>query len=920
VATAVPPFVRWLLRLVAGAEHRAALLSDLDEEAAARAASTGIAAARRWSTGQVLGSVRPLLARRLEVAWTRRRRTTMRWVGFGSDVQVAARRLREAPAFTLVAMLTVALGIGGNAAVFTLIDRVLLEPLPVQRPSELVRLGAGDNCCVNSGLQGSFSLFSYDLYAHLRDAAPSLAPVAAFQASPRPVTLARPGDRGPSAPLSSAFVSGNYFQLFELAPVAGRLLQPADDARGAPAVAVLSHRAWLRRFGARPDVVGAAVTLNGVAATIVGVAPKGFYGETLRPDPAEIWIPLSNEPALQPAARLREAKGLHWLYVMGRVRSDVARTPIEMTLTATLRHWLPANADLPPAERSDIGRQRVIVAPAAAGVAHVRDGVAPALRLLQLLALAVLLLACANLATLLLVRGTARRAEIGVRVALGGSRLRLAGQALLESVLLAGAGGVAGLGVAALGARGIVDLAFRGATDVPVNPWPSPFVVGVACAASLLTGIVFGTAPAIIGSRADPIDALRGASRTTGERGGRLRWTLVTAQIAVSLVLVACAGLLGRSLHRLEAQDFGFAVEGRYVASLASSLTTVDPVELPSLYTRMQEALEQIPGVTNAAFSLYAPMSGDNWSTEIVVERSTGIEQVNASWNRVSPRYFDATGTPLLRGRAFDERDRAGSPLVALVSQSFARRHFGDLDPIGRRIGQAVPEITIIGVVGDAKYRDGRLAPRDMFFLPFLQETAASRARAATMGIKLDRSHYPQAIELHTRGAVANLEMTVRRVLAEVDPRIPVRGVIAMDEQVARQFAMDRLVARLTMAFGGLALLLACLGLYGVTAYALTRRTREIGLRMAIGATRAQVVSTMLRGAVVQLMVGAALGLPAAFAAGELLRARLFGVEPTDPWVLTSALGVLAVAAGIAALLPASRAAGLDPVQALRRD
>lgn len=844
----------------------------------------------------------------------------MRWVGFGADVQVAARRLREAPAFTLVAILTVALGIGGNAAVFTLIDRVLLEPLPVQRPSELVRLGGGDNCCVNSGLQGSFSLFSYDLYTHVRDAAPALAPMAAFQANPRPVTVAWPDDRGPSAPLPGAFVSGNYFQLFELVPAAGRLVQPADDARGAPPVAVLSHRAWTQRFGARPDVVGAAVTLNGVAATIVGVAPEGFYGETLRPDPAEVWIPLSNEPALLPAARLLDAKGLHWLYVMGRLRPDAARAPIETTLTATLRRWLASDAELPAADRPDIARQRVILAPAAAGVTHVRDGVAPALRLLQLLAMAVLLLACANLANLLLVRGTARSAETAVRVALGGSRVRLAGQALVESMLLACAGGLAGVAVAALGARAIVDLAFRGATDVPVNPWPSPFVIGIAFAASLLTGILFGTAPAIIGSRADPIDAMRGASRIMGERGGRLRWTLVTAQIAVSMVLVTCAGLLGRSLQKLESQDFGFAIESRYVVSLTNSLTTVDPAELPSLYARMQDALEQIPGVTNAAFSLYAPMSRDNWSTEIVVERSTGIEKVNASWNRVSPRYFDTTGTPLLRGRTFDARDRAGSPLVALVSQSFARRHFGDLDPIGRRFGQVAPEITIVGVVGDAKYRDGRLAPRDMFFLPFLQETAASRARAVTMGIKLDRSHYPQAIELHTRGPVPNLDTTVRRVLAQVDSRIPVRGVIAMDEQVARQFAMDRLLARLATVFGSLALLLACLGLYGVTAYAVTRRTREIGLRMAVGATRARVVSAMLRGAIVQLMVGAAVGLPAAFAAGGLLRARLFGVEPTDPLVLASALGVLAVAAGIAALLPASRAAGLDPVQALRGD
>ena len=838
------------------------------------------------------------------------------WRGFRSDLMAATRRLREAPGFTLVCVLTLALGIGGNTAVFTLVDRVLLKPLPVPRPSELYRVGDTDACCVNSGLQGSFSLFSYDLYTHLRDAAPQFTQLAAFQANTRAVTIGRPDHDSPPETLNGAFVSGNYFQTFELVPAAGRLIYPTDDERGAASVAVLSYTAWTERFQARADLVGRTVLLNGVPATIVGVAPRGFYGEALRPSPPEIWIPLSSEPRLQPAARLLDAKPLHWLYIIGRLRPGTAVPPIEGQLTATLRHWL-GTIDL-SRERGDISHQHVKVIAAAAGVSNMRDAVAPTLRLLQVLAAAVLLIACANLASLLLARGTARRTETAVRMALGASRLRLAGQFFLESILLACAGGLAGLIVSFAGARAIINLAFRGAADVPVDPSPSLLVIAFAFGASLATAVLFGAAPAIVGSRTDPIDALRGSGRTTGDRSGRLRGSLISLQVALSLVLLTCAGLLGRSLQKLEAQDFGVAIDNRYVVGLAPSLTMVGPEELPSIYARMQERLVQIPGVMNAAFSLYAPMSGDNWSTRVVVEGLDPSERVFASWNRVSPRYFDTVGTPLLRGRAFSEHDRAGAPLVALVTQSFARKFFGVADPIGRRIGQTIPEIEIVGIVGDAKYQDGREAPRETFFLPYLQETSESRARAAAIGIRIDRSHYPQAIELHTSGPVSGLELEIRRALADVDRRITVRSVVSMDEQVARAFNIDRLIARLTVTFGGVALLLACLGLYGVTAYSVARRTREIGLRMAVGASWSRVVATILRSALVPVVAGVAIGLPVAFIAGRFLQAQLFGVTGHDPLVLGAGVALLAVSAGIAALLPAGRAAAMDPVRALR--
>jgi len=841
-----------------------------------------------------------------------------------SDVKRAIRRLGHAPGFTFICVLTLALGIGGNTAVFTLIDRVMLKPLPVQRPNELYRLGDTDDCCVNSGLPGSFSLFSYDLYTHLRDAAPQFSHLAAFQANTRAITIGRPDADTPPETMNGAFVSGNYFQMFELVPAAGRLVQPSDDRRGAAPVAVISHRAWRDRFQQRTDVIGKPIALNGVAATIVGVAPQGFYGDTLRPNPADIWIPLASEPLLQPAARLLEAKPSHWLYIIGRLEPGAAIAPIQAQLTTQVQHWLTSTLDLSADERRDVPKQHITIISAAGGVSNMRDEVAPALKLLQVLAAAVLLIACANLANLLVARGMARKIETAVRIALGASRTRLVAESLTESVLLACLGGLAGLIVSFGGARAIVNLAFQGASNVPVDPSPSLLVIGFAFGVSLVTGIVFGAAPAMMGSRSDPIDAMRGAGRTTGDRGARLRRSLIALQVALSLVLVTCAGLLGRSLQNLEAQDFGFQVESHYVVNLAPSLTTVAAEQLPSLYARMQERLQRIPGVSHAAFSLYSPMSGDNWASLITVEGHGTSEELVASWNRVSPRYFETIGTPIVRGRAFDERDRPGSPLVAVATQAFARKYFGDADPIGRRIGfanskgEGAREFEIVGVVGDAKYQDGKRPPYVTFFLPFLQQGSAARTRQQAGGVRLDRSHYPQAIEIHAAAAGQEIEAEVRRALADVDRRITVRSMMTMEEQIAGAFSLERLIARLTVAFGSLALLLACVGLYGVTSYAVSRRTREIGIRMAVGASGRRVLQAILSGALVQLAIGLMIGVPAALAAGRLLQASLFGVSPSDPAVLAGASGVLILAAVAAALVPARRAAAMDPVKALR--
>jgi predicted permease len=917
--TPVAPVARRLLAFAAPRRHRDAILDDYDEETAARAAASGRAPATRWAWRQVIASLFPLVVERLRVPAARIRRTPMGlWRGLQGDITLAIRRLAAAPGFTLIAVATLAIGIGGNMAIFTLIDRMLVQTLPVPRPAELYRLGDSDDCCVNSGLAGAYSIFSNDLYRHLRDSTPEFSTLAAFQAHARSMTIGRPRATEPDETIYASFVSGNYFQTFDVNAAAGRLLEPDDDRPGAPTAAVLSYRAWSERFERNPAIIGAAVTVNSVPATIVGVAPRSFYGDTLRPDPPDLWVPLSSEPLLQPAAHLTTNKGANWLYAIGRVRPGTSLPALNAKLTASLQHWLADNLDLDANERRQLPRQSVAVSSAAGGVRVFVDQVAPGLKLLQAIAAAVLLIACANLANLLLARGMARRTETAVCVALGAPRVRLIRQALAESVLLAAAGGALGFWIAVEGARAIVAVTMRGAT-LPVDPSPSLLVVLFAGAVSLGTGVLFGIAPAAIGSRAHPIEAVRGAGRTTGERGSRLRRGLVALQIAISLVLVTSAGLLAHTLSNLQAQDFGFQREARVIADLAPSLQSIPPHRLPAVYVQMQERLRRIPGVRAAAFSLYSPMSGDNWSSVLTIEGHGTSERLTGSWNRVTPGYFETIGTPVLRGRGITADDTPTSVPVAVVSTAFAKKFFGDRDPIGRHIGfgsdPANRILQIVGVVGDAKYQDGRATQPPMFFLPFLQP---SRALGTNGDSGLDRSQYPASIELEVSGSARGLDGQIRQALAEVDRRITVKTVITLDEQIARQFTGDALLARLTAAFSIVALLLACLGLYGVTAYSVTRRTREIGIRMAIGATHGDVLRSVVRSALAQLAIGLAVGLPVAFVVARLLRSQLFGVGTYDPLSFATSIVVLGLAATIASLIPARRAASMDPVRALR--
>ena len=886
--------------------------------------------------GKIRSGVRPeeaLRAARVEMGSLEALKEEIRSAGwestleaFWQDLRYAFRRLRRSPGFTVVCVITLALGIGANTAIFSLVDAVLLKSLPVRDPGQLYRLGDNNNCCVMTGTQndGSFVLYSYPLCRNLRDHTPEFSQLAAFQPFSSDLSVRRNGASSAAEPYNGEFVSGNYFATFGVDAFTGRTLTTRDDTFGAAPVAVLNYHTWQARFGGDPSVIGATFTINTVPYTVVGVAPPGFYGDTLRSDPPDFWLPLAQNSRLrQPGL---EWTGLEWLYLIGRLKPGASVAETQSRLTAELQQWLWARgrAMASAEERSDpamrdatqqeISRQHVHLTPAAGGVDQM-ETYAAGLRLLVTLSSLVLLIACANLATLLLARGAATRLQTAVRLALGAPRRRLIRQMLTESILLAVAGGAAGLYVAYAGTRTLLLLAFRGAHYVPISARPSLPVLGFAFLVSLLTGIVFGAAPAWIGSHSDPADALRGAGRSTRDHVALAQKPLVILQVALSAVLLIGAGLLTRSLRNLEDQHFGFVTEGRLIARIDPALAGYRPDKLYGLYQRLEQSLAQITGVQSASLSGYGPLGGENWNQWAYIEgQQQDYRGVAPSWDRIGPHYFETIGTRLLRGRAIEQRDTPTAEHVAVINEAFAHRFFPKQDPVGQHlgIGDATHsgDYEVVGIVEDAKYQDTRRPAYATFFLPLLQTAPGDSRR--------DGSVYIGAIELHVVGKPENLEPAVRKTLADIDPNLTILSMTSFGEQVARNFNQERLVARLTELFGLLALILAGVGLYGVTAYTVARRTNEIGIRVALGAGRRSVLALVLRDALVQAGLGLAIGVPVALTGGRLLAAELYGVKSYDPMILGLATVVLGACALVAGLLPARRAASIDPMQALR--
>jgi putative ABC transport system permease protein len=852
-----------------------------------------------------------------------------------ADLRDALRQLRKAPGFTATAIITLALGIGATTAIFSLVQQVMLKSLPVTKPEELWRIGDKIRCCnwggYTQGEDGDFSLFSWEAYKNFRANTPEFVDLAALQAGNSQLGVRRAGAQGPIDTRNGEYVSGNFFRTLGVQPWIGRMMTDSDDQIGAPLVAVLSYRIWQEKYGADPSVVGASFQINGHPFTIIGVAPPGFYGAKLSgwgmPD---IWLPITSEQALSLGAvsHLTRPNG-NYLDIVGRVRPGVDPKSLEAKLRGEFHNWLASHvSDMEPGEKQLWEQQTIHLIPGDAGVADMRDNYQAGLKLLLVAAGCVLLVACGNLANLMLARGLKDRAQTSMRVALGASRWRLVRRALVECVVLSLIGGVIGIGVAYAGTRLILYLAFTIGSNnyVPVSATPSWPVLLFTLGVSLLTGIVFGIAPAWMTSHANPVEALRGANRSVGGRRSWAQKSLVIGQAAMSLVLLSSAALLSRSLRNLEHQEFGFESAGRFVAWVNPTLGTYKPEQMDTFYREIDDRLRQIPGVRMVAPVTYAPMSGDSWNEGIRIEgrpEPGAKEDTSAGWARVTSGFFDALGAKMLVGRPITEEDTASTRNVAVINEAFAKRFFKNQNPIGQHFGidriRYAGTYEIIGVVKDIRYMTwGYKDPVGPMFWVSEAQNASYDDPQFSEGEKY--SHFLYNIVIWAPGDPPGMKEKVRKALASVDPDLVLDDVVPYPEVVSNDFHQENMIATLTSLFGGLGLVLAAVGLYGVMAYSVEQRTSEIGLRMALGADRGSVMKMVLRGAFSQVGIGLALGIPAAIGAGKLITDQLFGVKPWDPVMLTIATLLLGLAALLASVVPARRAAGVEPMVALRNE
>ena len=821
------------------------------------------------------------------------------------DLRYAARTLRKAPTFTAVAVLTLALGIGANTAIYGVINAVMLRPLPVERPQELISLATLYPDSVEP-------VFSYAAYRQFADEGARVADVIAASSIRRDVVTID----GPPEPVDPKFVSGNYFTTLGVRAALGRTLLPSDD-RLPPGerVAVLSDGYWARRFGRAPSIIGRSVRLKATAFTIVGVAPRGFQGET-GGEAADMFLPLTMRPGAP--SYVWTGHSSTWLAILARLRPGItiaqARAGLE-PVYGRIRDEVAVGTDSAEFRKSTL-ESRLAVTEASGGSSRLRGPLSAPLLILMGIVGLVLVIACANVANLLLARAATRRRQTAISLAIGATRLRVVRHGLAEAVILAALGGTGGLLLAYWGSSVLVAMV-SGALPISLDVSPDARVLAFTLLVSCATAVVCGLLPALRAARIDPLSALK----LSGSTGGgmvriTLRRTLVVTQIAVSLVLLIVAGLFVRSLVNLKNIDMGFDPE-RVLLFRLSPPVAEQPLSSEArrnLYRHLLSRAETVPGVHAASASYSGPFSSETWRNVIAVQgfvpRSGVTPRTFA--NSISPRYFDVMRIAVLRGRGITDDDHEVAPKVAVVNETFARQFFAGASPIGKRVGLCSSDpcgtpsrgmMEIVGVTEDAKYLDVREEQRPMLYVPFAQ---------------YDQNLH--VLEVRTAGTPAAVATTLHRELAAVDRRLSIVAVVELRDQVDASLVAERLIAKLSAVFGLLALALAAVGLYGVVAYLTTQRTGEIGIRMALGADRRDVQRLVLRDTLTLVVVGIALGIPAALAGAHVLASQLYEVAPNDPLVVSAGLVTLVVAALVAGYLPARRAARVNPVAALRAE
>jgi predicted permease len=822
-----------------------------------------------------------------------------------------------------MAALSLALGIGANTAIYSFMDAILMRALPVPDPQSLVVANwrskgfppvahsfSGNN--FKDPKRGLVSApFPYPAYELLRDSRIWSSLFAFYRAGRLNLTV-----HGQADIATGQYVSGEFFSGLGALPTAGRLIDNGDDRIGSVA-ADLSFSYAQRRFGDAAKAVGQTILINSQPFTVEGVTAREFFGV----DPSgatDIYLPLHAAAALDPNAgpdpnKKYSQTNYYWAQIMGRLRPGIGMAQAQAVLAPVFRRFVESTATTDK-ERADL--PILLLREGAGGLDSLRRRYSEPLYVILTLVGLILAIACANIANLLLVRGMGRRTEMSVRSALGAMRSRIVRQLLTESILLAGVGGILGLAVAYGGARMLLALAFPGAQSVPIEAAPSLAVIGFAFGLSMLTGILFGVAPAWISAQARPADALRSGTRTTASETSLLQRTLVVLQAALSLVLLVGAGLFSQSLNKLENTDLKLDARNRYVVHINPQAAGYAGIQLEALYRTIEDRFHAVPGVVKVGISTYVPMEDDRWSNYLVVQNHPEAKGI-VGFVKANSDYFDSVGTKVVMGRGIDVRDTSTAPGVTVVNQAFVKEYLSGKNPIGMRIGapQSPGDFEIVGVVENTVYTDIHLKDDPMYFVPMMQRPASDKSP-----IEKDMSLYAGTMVLQTAQPINDMEQITRKTFASINPNLTVVQFQKFDEQIAIQFTQQRLIARLTMLFGALALLLATIGLYGVTAYSVERRTPEIGIRMALGAERGGVVAMVMRGALIQTALGLAIGIPVALLCVRFVKAQLYEIPSADAQVMTGAIIALAVATCVAGIIPARRAASIDPARALRTE
>jgi len=827
-----------------------------------------------------------------------------------SNLKFAIRTLFKTPFVTTVAIASLALGIGANAAIFSLFNQILLRPLPVPEPDRLVNLGApgpkpGSNSCGQQG--GCEYVFSYPMFRDLEKAQTSFTGLGAHVSFGANLAA-----RGQTESVDGLLVSGNYFPVIGIKPAIGRLLTPEDDrAPGESHVVVLSWGYWQRRFGLDPAILGQPITVNGQAMTVVGVAERGFDSTSLGLKPA-IFAPITMRGFSQPFKDFENRRS-YWAYVLGRLKPGVTIEQARAALAAPYHNIIndveaPLQRGMSDQTMARFKARTLTLEPGARGQSDVSTQARAPLTLLLGVTALVLLIACANIANLLLARAASRAGEMAVRLSIGAGRAQLIRQLLGESCLLAAFGGIGGLFVAQWTLNLMTAILPKEAVDT-IAPRIDTVLVLFAGALALGTGLLFGLFPALHSTRPDLVTALKGTSgQPAGARSAsRFRTTLATAQIAISMALLVSAGLFAKSLVNVSRVQLGLNADNIIMFAISPELNGYTAARTKQVFERIEDTLRALPGVNGVTSGSVPLLSGSNWGTNLAIE---GFEagpdtDTNSRFNLIGSGYFQTLGIPVLAGREFTAADAIGTPKVVVVNEAFAKKFNLGRGAVGKHVGEGRDkplDMEIVGLVKDAKYSDVKREIPPQFFRPYRQDENIGSIN----------------FYVRTASAPEPFMATVTKAIAQVDPNLPVENLRTLPQQVRDNVFLDRFISVLSTAFAGLATLLAAIGLYGVLAYTVSQRTREIGLRMALGAAPSRVRGMVLRQVAVMTVIGGVVGLTGAVSLGRLAQSLLFELQGWDPVVLVGSAAVLGAVALGAGFLPALRASQVEPMRALR--